>query len=446
MRASLAFAFAVAVVLLIPSIASSGSELDDGVLTFNEAWTLTRQHSPQRAAAQAQVDAARFRLQAAAGALLPSVTVQSSYARLSELDPTAFEIPGLGSLQMGEAIPNMYTNSVEVSQPLFTGFALTQARRAAACSLDAAQQDARLVEMDLEIALEQAYFGEVAAAGMLGAVMQGIATITAHRELVLKLEEVGLATHLDVTQADTRLAALEVAKVEVESARNLARLATHFLTGIPLGTVFAIQETVDSRPTPELNPGVLLQEAYAARPELLALAHMVDAADAMARIEAAALLPSVGAQFRYQYDRPNQRIYPMVDEYDGTWDVSIGLRWTVFDGFAALRRSQAARREHQALARQLDHVRDLIALDVAQRAVEVQAANGRVVASTAALRAAEEYLRVAKERYEVGDTTNTDVLDAQTAETEARVKLIQAQIDLRLASVRLMKSLGRDPE
>ena len=57
---------------------------------------------------------------------------------------------------------------------------------------------------------------------------------------------------------------------------------------------------------------------------------------------------------------------------------------------------------------------------------------------------AEEALRLATARYEAGTSTQLDVLNAQTALTEARTTQVQAAHDYIVARARLERAMGED--
>jgi outer membrane protein TolC len=58
------------------------------------------------------------------------------------------------------------------------------------------------------------------------------------------------------------------------------------------------------------------------------------------------------------------------------------------------------------------------------------------------VKAAEENLRVSEERYRAQVTTSTEVLDAQTQLTQARINYFGALYDHHLAKARLQRAVG----
>jgi outer membrane protein len=58
--------------------------------------------------------------------------------------------------------------------------------------------------------------------------------------------------------------------------------------------------------------------------------------------------------------------------------------------------------------------------------------------------ASEEDLRVQQQRYELGASTLLDVLTSQTQINQARVALVQARLNARVARAQLESIIGRD--
>jgi outer membrane protein len=87
------------------------------------------------------------------------------------------------------------------------------------------------------------------------------------------------------------------------------------------------------------------------------------------------------------------------------------------------------------LGAQQTFVQTLAALRTAQQQVDIQ---------TLSVAAAEEDLRVQKQRYNLSASTILDVLTSETALVQARAALIQARYNARVAKAQLEALIGRD--
>jgi outer membrane protein len=87
------------------------------------------------------------------------------------------------------------------------------------------------------------------------------------------------------------------------------------------------------------------------------------------------------------------------------------------------------------LAAQQQVVQALGALRTALQQVDIQRAS---------VAAAEEDLRVQRQRYQLGASTQLDMLTSETQLTQARAQLIQARFNARVARAQLEAAVGRE--
>jgi len=83
-----------------------------------------------------------------------------------------------------------------------------------------------------------------------------------------------------------------------------------------------------------------------------------------------------------------------------------------------------------------------MALEVRQAYLKSEEAKERIEVSKAAVTQAEEGLRIAEIRYENGVAPSVEILDAQTALTQARTNYVQAMVDYKSAIIELKKAMG----
>jgi len=120
------------------------------------------------------------------------------------------------------------------------------------------------------------------------------------------------------------------------------------------------------------------------------------------------------------------------------------LNFPIFNQFQReLQGTQAAVAENNAQANLRDArlaVREGLATSVGN----YRAARERVASQVATLEAADEDLRVQRQRYTVGGSTLLDVLASQSQLNQARLDLIRSQYDLRIARAQIEALVGRD--
>ena len=103
---------------------------------------------------------------------------------------------------------------------------------------------------------------------------------------------------------------------------------------------------------------------------------------------------------------------------------------------------KAARRESNAIRYQLDEAREKIELQVSQCQFKVNEASRKLTMTLKNMEKAEENLRYANLGFKEGVIPTSNVIEAQTAWLSAQSEKIDAQIDVKLTEVYLMKALG----
>jgi outer membrane protein TolC len=120
----------------------------------------------------------------------------------------------------------------------------------------------------------------------------------------------------------------------------------------------------------------------------------------------------------------------------------VGLKWNVFDG---LRRESGVSRAASERRKAEEYYRgekDQAAYQVAQAYLGIREAERRGEIARAAVEAAEEGVRLIRNRYESQIGRMIDVLDAQAALDRARAEAVKAENDVRQSRARLMYASG----
>lgn len=252
----------------------------------------------------------------------------------------------------------------------------------------------------------------------------------------------GLATLPDVLEAR---AASAQAQYELTSIQGLVETARGSLTTVlgmsPAAAVRVRNVTGASVPETIEEPfEAVVARALAQRPDLLAQAARIRAAEAQVSQARAAWYPSLDfsgdwghtngiGQEKGDLAVAHSSIYP--------YQAQLKLSWTVFDGGA--RRSESARalsgrREAQA---QVAASRDQIENEIWASYIKLKTARSQQQAADALLQAADQSYSSAMEAFQAGVRTFIDVTTAQrdlararTAQVTARVRLLEGIADL----------------
>jgi outer membrane protein TolC len=123
-------------------------------------------------------------------------------------------------------------------------------------------------------------------------------------------------------------------------------------------------------------------------------------------------------------------------------DVGVLAEWNFWDSGRKRHRVAQLKQTAEALLRKRMNVESLVTLQVKQAWHELETAKQQVVVNESTLKSADENLRVSRDRYEEGEGTNTEVLDAQTLRTQAYSNYYRSIYDSVLAEMKLRRAIG----
>jgi outer membrane protein TolC len=81
-------------------------------------------------------------------------------------------------------------------------------------------------------------------------------------------------------------------------------------------------------------------------------------------------------------------------------------------------------------------------LEVTQSYLSFKQAKENIQLSRLSVEQADENLRVTQQKFKAGLTTNSEMLDAEVAQLQAKLQLTQALVDYELAQAKLEKAVG----
>jgi outer membrane protein TolC len=201
--------------------------------------------------------------------------------------------------------------------------------------------------------------------------------------------------------------------------------------------------TLDA-PAPAV-PGVdpLVVSALESRDERRALERHIESASELRDAAAAGRLPTIAVTGGVDYARPNPRIFPRTDRWDDSWDAGVNVRWSFWDGGRTGADVAQAAGAIEVARQRLAEFDSVLAVEVRQRALDLESGRAAVAAAADAVRAASEARRVVAERYQAGVIAQIEVLDAEYALLQAELDRARALAGVRLSEARLARAIGR---
>jgi outer membrane protein TolC len=254
--------------------------------------------------------------------------------------------------------------------------------------------------------------------------------------------EQGLIPPNDVLSAEAQQSRQRGLAIEAANARRIAEADLRRLMGEEEGGPIEPAVGLDAPDVPATAAADLVRDARERRPERAALEARAGAARAREQAADASRRPQLAVNGGYDYASPNPRFFPRSDAWEDSWDVSVNVSWTLWDGGRrSAERAEAVAATRAAESRMGEFDRTL-GFEVRQRRLELESSRAAIAAAEDGLRAATEALRVVRERFSAGVVTSTDVLDAEVAMLQAGLDRTRALASARLAEARLRRAVG----
>ena len=413
-------------------------------LTLADAQARALQASHRLAELQAREAAAEATADVRAAASQPNVSVLAGYTRTNHV--RQFFVPGPSNtrpLLIYPDVPDNWRTRLDLQWPIYTGGRTDALERAARAEAAAVGADLDAARGDLRLEVARAFWALVTARSSVGVLERAVERANTHVADVRQRLQAGLVPPNEVASAEAQASRERMLLIEAANQRDLASSDVARLIG---ESVLRPIEPVDPLDTPSAGSAdmqALVAEAQAERSERAALERRVESAEARRTAAAAGTLPVISIGGGFDYARPNPRIFPRADRWDDSWDASVNLTWSLWDGGRTKAEVAEAAASAGAVRQRLTEFDSVLALEVRQRLLEIESGRAAIAAADDAVRSAEEARRVVAERFAAGVVTHTEVLDAQLALLQAELDRTRAQATVRLAEARLARAVGR---
>lgn len=409
-----------------------------------ESWTLDRalahvgEHAPDARVAGLRYEKARARLEEARSAWLPKLTAETGYSATDNPTQAFMFLLNQRQLTFGgdfndPDVTDNWGSEIRLEYPLYTGGAREAGQRAADAGVEASAHDLAAVRRQLELEVARAYFTVLRARSVVEAAGASLESQQSSLGLAKKLAAADKVLPTAVLDLETQLAAAEADLVAAENQRELAVAMMQTLLGLDDSEAgdFSVADVW----TPIEFPGEVIGSTE--RAELRALDERVLQAEAGVEIARSAKRPTVAAFASGRHDEG-------FTEPDGgnSWIAGVMVRLRLFDGGEADSRIAQAEADRAAVDEQYRKQRQQIELQVKSARLNLDTARKRIALADKAIVSARKSLELTRTRFEEGIALSTQLIDAETALTSARVRRSGARAEEHIALAAYRHALG----
>ncbi len=391
-------------------------------------------------AQQETIHQAENALRQARAGFLPKLSMNYSYNRQSEQRLFRSTIPGGGSIATSSRDNYQWRGSV--TQPLFTGFALLSSYDLARLGVDESEMGLELEELDLALRVKEAYFNILIADKSIEVAEKDVTARQSSLKVARSFHEVGMIPINEVLRAEVELANAEQNLVKARNAARLARCVFNTVLSRPVNATAEVEDILAYQPAAADYEGYAT-EALEKRPEIRLLDNAILQSDQQIRLAKSQNYPEVALVYDYIKEGDDPDVSGGAFHDANRWQVTAAMTWTFWEWGKTLYSVKQTESLRSQLIKNKSALEDSVRLEVKRALLDLLTATENIPTTQKAVTQGEENLRVNEERYKAQVTTITDVLEAQTLLTQARVNHFRALYDHNLAKARLERAVGK---
>lgn len=412
---------------------SSAQNPGENTLTLKDVIKLTTENHPLIKQKEDELRAAQYRVEQQKSFYLPNVNAEASYTRIGPIPAFAF---GGQNLELAPA--NNYNVGVFVHQTLYDFGKRDSQVDYTASFLNSVKDNEELIKNDLSDQAVRIFYGILFLEKSIAVKDTQYSTLQEHLKITeLKIKN-GTATDYDVLSTKTRLIEIKNEKIELQNEMNKQELYLKELIGLDRKKEINIAGHFEL-PIYNLNSDSLLSSAFNQRPELKLVADARNTANLQKAIVSQLDKPAVRADLGYGFKNGYE---PNIEVMRGNWFVGVSLDVPIFNGNLTENKVNEANATIDAADQKIKQVKESISTDVYQSESDLKSNVERMNSTQEQIDYARRSLERAKLQYERGTGTNLEVLDSETALTQARLLNIQAKYKSIISYYSLRRAVG----
>lgn len=427
--------------LLCAALLSGGAHVySQKVITLEEIFESAEANSVQLRPLRTAREEARQEVGVAKSGRLPGIDLSMSVSYIGDGFTTK---RNLGDYQKA-TIPHTGTGlSVNVSQPLYTGGAISSAINLAELKLTAARYAEELNRDNIRMNLTGFYLDIYKYNNLKEVVASNLQAARKVLEDMQARYEQGTALKNDITRYELLVANLELQQTRIDNTLKILNFNLVTIAGLPEETVIVPDRSILERSLPQNGEDWWQHEAETNAPSIKLAKTGVDISRKAESLVKTERLPKIGLQAAWTMDGPILVEVPPINRNLSYWYVGVGVKYSLSSLYknnrslaqsrAAIRKSAedlAATRENVGLAVRADNIRYLEAyeeLKTMQKSVELADRNYEMTST----------------RYAVDMALITDMLDAANAKLDAEQQLVNARINIIYYYYKLLFTTGK---
>ncbi|MDX2433051.1 MAG: TolC family protein [Desulfobacterales bacterium] len=402
---------------------------ENTMFSLSECVAIALNSSPQILYSQANISEKESSLVSSKKDLYPSMFFRYGYRYAPD-----------AATSINPEVENYYNYALSIEQPIYRGRALVTGVELGELELESSKSAMVQTKSEIVLSVHEAYYNLLKARKFEEVAEQSLEERKSHLKDAKAYYKAGLIPKNDMLQSEVQMAGAEIERIRAMnlSAMALARLNT--LLRRPVENEIQVEDILKYEPS-EISFDLSVQQAKEHRPELKQSEIAIEQADKNITLSRAPYLPavSVSANYLKQGDNFFAQEYPFSSEVK---TAQATLEWR-FWAWGQSKNEIAVAKHNVKKAQEIEvDLLDNIILQVREAYLDIKEFEYNITVTEKAIEQAEEDFRINQSRYQAQLSTSTDVLDAQTRLTRARINYYNALYNYKISLMRLSWATG----
>lgn len=287
-----------------------------------------------------------------------------------------------------------------------------------------------------------AYYNLLRAQGQQEVAQAAVDVANARLQNTLARYEAETVPRFDVTRAQVDVANLSQNVIVANNQVATARTTLNRIIGINVNTPTVIVQDEINVTDVELQIPERVETGLLLRPEARTARTLIELNRKNIKLQRAGYLPTADVTAAFNHQFAASGFSTSQDSYIALFTVRV----PIWNGGITRARVEQAQYDFARSQNQLEQTELTVSQEVRVAALNLQQAidSERTTAENVAL--AEEALRLANIRFEAGISTQVEVIDAESALTQARTNLVNSRYDYAQAVAELQRATSTQPE
>jgi outer membrane protein TolC len=348
-----------------------------------------------------------------------------------------------GAEAVGLNSDRAFSNTVQVTFPLYTGGKIENNIEAAELGRDAADLTLEATRQAIKQQTTSAYFQILQFRNLIQVNKEAVDTLQAHLDNVNAQYRVGTVAKSDVLRSQVELANQQQNLVSAQNNYDIAVATFNNIVGLPTDTIVDAKEDL-SYTKYDISLPHCTDYALIHRPDGLAAHRAWKRAEAQMKAAKAGYRPQVGAVVSRQWsgDEPFSTNYVRSTQTNDGTAAGLQASWNIFDNNVTEAQVQQAKASMRKAEQVLYETEESIQLDVRKAYLNLLAAEQNIHTTKVAVDQAQEDYKIAQVRYSAGVGTNLDVMDAEDKLIQTQTTYITALYNYNTSKAALDQAMG----